>query len=262
MWPTSIDIDSTGRFYVSDEYLNRITVFDSSWNFVKKWGSPGEGHGAFNAPSGIAIDTNDFLYIVDHRNHRIQKFTTEGEFILSFGNHGRNIGQFDLPWGIAIDPNNTIYVADWNNNRIQHFSPDGQFISSFGKPGHNDGELHKPSGVAVDQAGYMYVADWGNERVQIFDPDGQFVMKLRGEATLSKWAEEFFRINVEEAEARDKSNLELDIDLFVDTPHEESAHIEKLFWGPISVELDSNGRLYVTESNRHRIQVFEPNSKR
>ena len=259
VWPTSIDIDSTGRFYVTDEYLNRITIFDSAWNFVDKWGKPGGNQSEFNGPSGIAIDNNDFLYVVDHRNNRIQKFTTEGEFILSFGEAGNNNGQFDLPWGIAIGPNDTIYIADWNNDRIQNFSSDGQFISCLGKPGHEDGEFHKPSGVAVDQRGYMYVADWGNERIQIFDPDGNFVMKLRGEATLSKWAEEFFNINVEEAEARDKSNLELDIDLFVNTPHEESAHIEKLFWGPISVELDSSGRLYVTESNRHRIQVFEPN---
>ena len=74
---------------------------------------------------------------------------------------------------------------------------------------------------------------------------------------MSKWAEEFFNINVEEAEARDKSNLELDIDLFVNTPHEESAHIEKLFWAPMSVKLDSQRRIYVTESNRHRVQLYD-----
>ena len=140
------------------------------------------------------------------------------------------------------------------NNRVQKYTKDGDCLLTFG-----EGDLNLPWGIHVSPNGSIYVADWGNERIQIFDPDGNFVMKLRGEATLSKWAEEFFNINVEEAEARDKSNLELDIDLFVNTPHEESAHIEKLFWGPISVELDSSGRLYVTESNRHRIQVFEPN---
>ena len=38
---------------------------------------------------------------------------------------------------------------------------------------------------------------------------------------------------------------------------EESAHIEKFFWGPTSVKLDESGRVYVTESNRHRVQIFE-----
>ena len=99
------------------------------------------------------------------------------------------------------------------------------------------------------------MADWGNERVQVLDPDGGFVMKLRGQATLSRWAQEFLDTNVEEAEARGRSNLEPDLDFGGDS-HEESAHIEKYFWAPSSVKLDGDGRLYVTESNRHRIQVF------
>ncbi len=45
--------------------------------------------------------------------------------------------------------------------------------------------------------------------------------------------------------------------VFNDDPHEESSHIEKLFWGPVSVMLDAEGRLYVTETNRHRLQVFD-----
>tara|TARA_B100001013_G_scaffold309427_1_gene213819 strand:+ start:194 stop:517 length:324 start_codon:yes stop_codon:yes gene_type:complete len=107
----------------------------------------------------------------------------------------------------------------------------------------------------------MYIADWGNERVQVLDPDGGFVMKTRGEATLSTWAENFLRINTEEADARSRADLEPDIDFFEqDDPHEESSHIEKYFWAPMSIKLDSSGRLYVTESNRHRIQVFQKNS--
>ena len=82
-------------------------------------------------------------------------------------------------------------------------------------------------------------------------------MKTRGEATLSKWAENFLRINNEEADARSRANLEPEIELFdPDDPHEESSQIEKLFWSPMSVKLDSFGRLLVTESNRHRIQIF------
>ena len=86
-------------------------------------------------------------------------------------------------------------------------------------------------------------------------------MKTRGEATLSTWAENFLRINTEEADARSRADLEPDIDFFEqDDPHEESSHIEKYFWAPMSIKLDSSGRLYVTESNRHRIQVFQKNS--
>ena len=37
-----------------------------------------------------------------------------------------------------------------------------------------------------------------------------------------------------------------------------SAHIEKYFWSPVSVTLDPENRIYVTESNRHRIHVYAP----
>ena len=90
----------------------------------------------------------------------------------------------------------------------------------------------------------------------MLDAEGQFVTKLRGEATLSKWAENFLNINKEEAAARATADLEKEIDYPVKTPHEESSHIEKLFWSPVSVKLDKDGLLYVTETGRHRIQVF------
>ena len=44
---------------------------------------------------------------------------------------------------------------------------------------------------------------------------------------------------------------------FNDDPHEESSHIEKYFWAPTSLKLDSEGRMYVTESNRHRVQIYD-----
>ena len=117
-----------------------------------------------------------------------------------------------------------------------------------------------PICVAVDVDGYIYVSDWANERIQVLDSDGDFVAKYRGESTVSKWAQEFLDTNVEEAEPRSRSNLEPDPSMFGGDPHEESAHIEKYFWGPTSIKLDKEGRLFVTESNRHRIQIYERNS--
>ena len=257
VWPTGIALDSLGHIYVCDEYTNRISVFNPAGEFLARWGAHGLGPGQLNGPSGLAFDRDDNLYVVDHNNNRVQKFTKDGSCLLSFGSEGSGNGEFNLPWGLTVAPNGDVYVADWRNDRIQRFSEDGGFVAKYGAPGRGDGRLHRPASVAVDGDGYIYVADWGNERVQVLDPDGGFVTKLRGQATLSKWAEEFLSSNVEEAEPRSRSNLEPDIEFFVDDPHEESSHIEKYFWAPVSVKLDGAGRLYVTESNRHRMQVYE-----
>ena len=150
-----------------------------------------------------------------------------------------------------------MYVADWGNDRILRFSADGEFVATYGSSGTGDGKLQRPSGVAVDERGYIYIADWGNERVQVLDPEGRFLQKLRGQATESKWAKIFLNVNREEGDARQRADLEPDIDLFdPNDPHEESSHIEKFFWAPVSIKLDDSGRLYVTEANRHRIQIY------
>ena len=253
--PTAMAFDSQDRLYITDEYLHRVTVFDSSGNFLSKWGEFGSDEGQLAGPSGIAFDSQDNLYLSDTYNNRIQKFTSDGRFQASFGAEGN--GKLNLPWGLTVDSQDNVFVADWGNDQIKKFSSDGKFLAQYGSSGRGAGEFTRPSSVAVDNDGYIYVADWGNERVQVLDHDGRFVQKLRGEATHSKWAEDFLGVNVEEAEARARADLEKDIEFFVDTPHEESSHIEKYFWGPASLLFDTEGRLFVTETHRHRIQVYE-----
>ena len=210
-----------------------------------------------DAPSGIAFDPEDNVYISDSRNHRIQKFSKNGDFIHSFGSFGCGDGEFNLPWGLFINTNSEVFVADWANDRIQRFTSNGDFLAKYGPSETEKSAFTRPAGITVDKDGYMYVADWGNEMVKVLDPDGKFIQTLRGEATHSKWAEDFLKINLEEAQAREKANLEPKIQYFNEDPHEESSHIEKLFWGPVSVLLDNEERLFITETNRHRIQVYE-----
>ena len=161
------------------------------------------------------------------------------------------------PLTLTINSKGEIFIADWRNDRIQIFSTNGEFITKFGESGQEDGQFNRPSSVTVDTQGLIYIADWGNERIQILDKEGNFITKLRGDAGLSKWADEFMIANVDEATAREKSEMEPNLPHLKNDPHEESSHIEKLFWGPVSVNIDLAGRLYVTESNRHRIQVFD-----
>jgi DNA-binding beta-propeller fold protein YncE len=262
IWPTAIALDAEGKVYVSDEDTNRINIFDRTGNFLSAWGAQGSDEGQLDGPSGLAFDRNDNLHVVDHRNHRVQRFTRDGRFISSFGTNGSADGQFNFPWGVTVDAAGEVYVADWRNDRIQRFTPNGDFLGSYGGSGSGDGELRRPSSIAVDADGYLYIADWGNERLQVLDPDGVFVAKYRGEATHSKWAEDFLGTNVEEAAARAKANLEPEMDFFEQTPYEESSHIEKYFWAPTSVKLDDAGRVYVTESNRHRLQIYTPGAVR
>ena len=256
-WPAAIASDNEGNVYISDEQTNRINIYSPDGSPAGYWGESGESDGELRGPSGIAFDSNDDLLISDQLNNRVQKFTKDGKFVARFGGATPDEGGLGLPWGLTVASDGSVYVADWANHRVSKYSSKGDFVRTFGSQGRGDGEFTNPSGVAVDDAGCIYVADWGNERIQVLDSDGDFVTKLRGAATISKWGQDFLDANNEEAEPRSRSNLEPDLRLFGGNPHEESAHTEKLFWGPASVKLDDAGRLYVTESNRHRVQIYE-----
>jgi len=258
--PVSIALDNSGRLHITDEYFHRVTVFNYDGEFLDKWGVYGNNEGQFNGPSGIVFDSEDNVYIVDQNNHRVQKFTSGGRYILEWGGFGREHGQFNMPWGVDVDVDNNVYIADWRNDRIQKFASDGKFIAAFGSFPKDEVKFSRPSGVAVDDEGYIYVADWGNEAVQVLNPDGRFICKMRGQATLSKWAEDFFDSNLDEKIERDRSNLMPTeaLDLTID-PYRVSSLTESYFWGPRSVTIDSNHKLYVTESNRHRFQVYQIN---
>ena len=259
-WPSSLAFDSAGRLYIVDEALQRVSIYDGDGAYLGQWGEGGSGDGQLNRPSCIAFDQDDNLHVTDSLNHRVQQFTKEGRFLGKWGEPGDGPGQFNMPWGIALDSAGNIYVADWRNDRIQKFTAVGEFLGQFGESGEGDGQLKRPAGLAVDSQDRLYVADWGNERVQIFGPGGQFLTSLRGDSEPSRWAQDYFNANPDESRARAESNLEPQIGSGVAARsqhrREESANVEKLFWGPTSVRLDGQGRVYVVDSLRHRIQIY------
>ena len=241
IWPRSIDLDQHGRVFVSDENLNRISVFDAEGAFRYHWGRSGSGEGQLNGPSGIAFDSHDDLWVVDSLNHRVQSFSQTGEYRSSFGRQGVDDGGLEMPWGICIDRHDDIYVADWGNNRIQKFSPAGDLLMSFQGSRDGVGSLKGPSGVAVDSDGDVYVTDWGNHRVQIYDAGGRYITALVGDAQQpSPWTQTYLDANPEMIKARRRADMEP----------------EWRFRRPVAVNIDADDRIIVLESYRHRLQVY------
>jgi len=257
VWAVAMALDSQERLHITDEHSNRVTIYSLSGEYLSHWGKSGSGDGELNGPAGIAIDSADNVFVVDQHNSRIQKFTSDGKFIANWGSLGSGDGQFNLPWGAAVDSDDNVYVADWRNDRIQKFTNDGQFLAAYGSSGEGEGQFRRPTSVAIDTDGFIYVADWGNERVQVFGSDGAFQLLLRGEATISKWGEDYLASNPEEQAEREVSNLKPELPAHLNTPYHISSQTEPYFWGPVSVSLDGRGRLYVTETNRHRFQVYQ-----
>ena len=60
VWPTSIALDSQENLYISDEWLNRISMFSKDGDFLGKWEErAGSGDGELDRPSGMVFDADD-----------------------------------------------------------------------------------------------------------------------------------------------------------------------------------------------------------
>jgi len=242
VWPTAIMLDSRGRLWIADEHRHDVQCLETDGHFVGGVGGHGSGPGQFNRPSGLALDADDNLIVGDTHNNRIQKLSPDGTCLASWGGPGSEPGQFNLPWGVAVDRQGNVYVADWRNDRVQKLGLHGQPLAIFGADGPAEARLKRPSGVAVDDDGLVYVADWGNNLVRIFAPSGSLMTTLEGDADLSQWAVEYLAADTNTAELRRQA------------AHPEQ---ERRFWGPTGIKLDAAGRLYVVESCRHRIQIYQ-----
>ena len=162
----------------------------------------------------------------------------------SLGTYGSGEGQLAYPRGLVVDAFGNIFVADSGNNRIMRFDAAGQATSwgsvcilesgagcidpdGTGPLPLGAGQFYEPWGVTVDAQGRVYVADTWNHRIQVFDNQGRF---------LGQWGEGRL------------VDAELDVRGRAGTPY--------AFYGPRGVAVDSQGRVYVTDTGNERVLVY------
>ncbi|MCH7606297.1 MAG: NHL repeat-containing protein [Chloroflexi bacterium] len=253
IWGAGIAVDGQGNVYVTDEWLNRVSVFDKEGKFLRHWSTVESGDSGPNGAAGIAIDGASNVYVTDSRSHQVQKFTTDGKLLETWSRHGSGQGELDSPWGITLDQNGDVYIADFKNHRVQKFTPSGEFITQFGSHGTKRGELNYPTDVAVDPEGDVYICDWSangweSGRVHIFDKDAKFITSLVGDAQeLSLWAQMTVDANADYAKRRREVR---------------TTEPEWRFAQPTAVEFDAeNGRLLVVDTQRSRLQIYNKQTK-
>jgi uncharacterized protein (TIGR03663 family) len=139
------------------------------------------------------------------------------------GGPGADPGQFSAPRGLVV-ARDGIYIADSNNHRIQHLSFEGDVITYWGSYADSetgdapDGTFNQPWDVTIGPDGSLVVADTWNHRLQWFTPGGSFLNKVGYFGTGDTIA---------------------------------------AMWGPRSVALDDEGRVFATDAGNKRIVVFD-----
>ena len=94
-----VGFDAQGNLYVFDGLMGgeglRVLVFDASGDFVREFGSSGEGPGEFNRPAGYAVMRDGTTIVSDMGHRAYQIFDESGNFV-------RMVRTSDAPGGISI----------------------------------------------------------------------------------------------------------------------------------------------------------------
>ena len=207
-------------------------------------GFGGDGRAAVDAnlsgPASVAADPMGNVWIAERFNHRVRRVdsggfieTVAGSFLDGFAGDGGRATHAALngPRGVAVDELGRVYIADTGNHRVRVVDIDGTIstVAGTGESGFSrDGGpgfrtmLSSPGDVALDNHGHLYIADTGNHRIRVLDLDLGIIQTVAGTGV---------------------SGFNQD----------EGAGVETSLNAPSGIGIDSEGRIYLADTNNNRI---------
>lgn len=185
------------------------------------------------------------IVVADSSNHRVQVFNEHGQHRFSFGCYGNGEGEFDCLAGVAVNKIGQYIIADRYNHRIQIFDSAGHFIRSFGSQGTVDSKFSYPWGITTDALGLIYVCDKENHRVQV--PTRQTGATAEAARVDQTVLSAFFQVFQSDGSFVSKFGVMGSKPGNLEHPH--------------YIAVSSTNRVIVSDSNNHRIQIFDVNGK-
>ena len=175
--PRFVGADASNNVYVADDYNHQIQVFDSTGNFLRKWGSYGSNPGQMNRPLGLCVTSNR-VYVTEWDGDRVQVFDLQGNFVRAMGRNGSGDGQMTGAHDVAVDNEGNVYVADRELSRIMVFNANGSYRTQWGSSGAADGQFNNLSSVCLTPNGSIATVESDNQRrIQVFSTNGVFLNK-------------------------------------------------------------------------------------
>jgi len=181
--PYGICIDSAGtNLYVADTGNNRIrkiVINTGAVSTVAGTDTAGSNNGTgdvatFNGPRSICIDSAGILYVADYNSHIIRQITITGgtSNVTTLAGIADTAGSvdgagtaatFNNPGGLSVDSAGNLYVSDYTNKKIRKIIIETGVVSSF-----TGAIVGLPTKLLIDplRTGDMYVCDVQNSKIR------------------------------------------------------------------------------------------------
>ncbi len=254
--PAAIAVDATGGLYIADTGNHRVRLVTDGTSIESLIGTGLPGYSAtetiadlapINQVLDVAVDATGCLYISDASNTRIRRRQTDGtiETVVGNGTIGfinPGITGTSTPLGVArglvIDPTGNLVFADGGGVfRLESDQTVSLIAGATATGNTGDGGLAGLAGLARFSAiadlafgptGQLYIADAGNHRVRVVDLTGSVTTVGTGTPGFNGEG-----ITAEQAQ--------------LDTP--------------VSISVDTEGRLYVADNGTKTIRRVDLDGK-
>ncbi|HEX7951186.1 MAG TPA: hypothetical protein VF494_12615 [Candidatus Limnocylindrales bacterium] len=223
--PTDVVARATQLYVAVNPKTGEVYTSDRASGAVFVYGADGSYKAVFK-PSGISVwqplaiafDAAGNLYVADVAGdfQKVHVYGPDGALLRDLGTDGL----FAFPNGIGIDGNGNVYVSDSNNGRLVVFDRSGAQIGLIQR-GPADGQFGMPRGVVVDGQGRVFVVDSVAQSVQLF-------RSLQAGETTPAFKVRFGR----------------------------EGTVDGAFEFPNGIAADGRGRIYVTDWNNDRLQIW------
>lgn len=257
--PMGVAVDKWGNIYFSDTSNHRVRRVDIRTGEVRTvagTGKPGfanDGSPAdaaqLKGPTGLIFDPYGNLYIADTGNHRIRILTVKG-YLQTVAGDGRKgyTGESDRslaaslnnPTGLAFNRRGELVFADTGNHRIRKIERGTGHVKTVAGNGYagDDGDfalaadarLYGPTAILIDDKDNLFIADTGNHKVRWVRPDNLYIYTVAGTGDGGFSGEGDRRCT------------------------------DSKFKHPTGLAMDKNRRLYIADTDNHRIRRMEVNS--
>ena len=167
-------------------------------------------------PTYIAIGDKGELFVTEFWDGQYTVLDAQGQRVLSVGSKGKPPFEDRGPTGIATDGEGNVYIASSTGHQVRKFNMRGEVVKSVEKKERNVGEFNLLHGVRYHNH-HVYVCDSYNSSIQVFDPNLNFV-RLFG-------------------------------------THKNGTGPGLLQY-PRDIDFDSQGNIYVVDSNKKQVLVF------
>jgi DNA-binding beta-propeller fold protein YncE len=262
--PIGVAVDEANdRVYVTQSAGDRdVAVFDTAGTQLDSLKGPG-GEKAFHVPVYVAVDpTTSNVYVSDRATSATYVYDATGKFIKEFKPTGVKKWQ---PLGVWFDTDGNLYVTDVSapKQKVLKVDPSGAVVQEYGA----DDGLSFPNGVATTAEGDVYVTDSNHSRVLMYEPTGKLIGDFTREATAPPLGlprgitvDDRGRIYIV-----DTTNQDIQVFAPGDSPtglpeysysFGEEGTSEGSFEYPNGIAIDSRSRLYITDRENNRLQVW------